>query len=110
MSDYTWKQAFKDIPKTVKEGFINAYNYWRNASLRMWVAEILWLIILVTMFYFGVYSIIDFYSSTIIDPNSGLGWFITFLPLYFVAAIFAVHAVFSTLVKAVFMWLDRRPK
>ena len=108
MSEYTWKDALKDVPKTFKQGCINGYNYWRVASLRMWVAEILWLIILVAMFYYGAHGIVGFFKTTTIDPNSGLGWFVSFLPLYFVAVLFAVHAVFSRIVSAVFMWMDRR--
>lgn len=110
MSEYTWKDALKDVPKTFKEGCINGYNYWRHAALRMWVAEILWLIILVAMFYYGIQGIMLVFKSSL-DPNSALGWFVSFLPLYLIAILFAVHAIFSTLVKAVFMWLDnRKPK
>ena len=108
MSEYTWKQAFKDIPKTFKQGCINCYNYWRNARPREWVAETLWLGILVAMFYYGIYGIIGYYEGTDVDPDSAIGWFISFLPLYFVFAIFFVHWIYSSIVKTVFDWMDNR--
>ncbi len=101
--------TIKEVLAYGAKGLRNGYNYWRDASLRMWVAEILWLTIVVAMFYYGIQGIMLVFSSGL-DPNSALGWFVSFLPLYFVAVLFAVHAVFSTLVKAVFMWMDRRPK
>ncbi len=110
MSDYTWKQAFKDIPKTFKQGCINTYNYWRKASLRMWVAETLWLIILVAMFYYGLYGTIEFFHTTTINPHSALGWFVSFLPLWLVFGIFIVHWIFSSAVRIVFKWLDGKPE
>ena len=108
MSEFTWTQVFKDIPKNFKEGCVNAYNYWRNAPLRQWVAEITWLSILVAMFYYGIYGIIGFFETTQLDPDSAMGWFVSFLPVYFVVAIFAVHAAYSTIVKTVFIWMDNR--
>ena len=103
--------TIKEVLAYGANGLRNGYNYWRHASLRMWVAEIFWLIIVVAMFYYGIQAIMNVYEGSGIDPNSVLGWFISFLPLYFVALLFAAHAMFSTLVKAVFMWLDnRKPK
>ena len=100
------KLTFKSVIAYGVDGCVGVYNYWRKASLRMWVAETLWLIILVAMFYYGVYGIIDFFSTTELDPNSALGYFVSFLPLWFVFAVFIVHWGFSSLVKVVFDWMD----
>lgn len=103
----TWREIFKGMPAYMAEGFRKSVAYWRKASLRMWVAEILWLIILVAMFYYGAYGIVNYYESvTNIDPNSAFGWFISFLPIYFIFVIFIVHWMFSSLVSTVFKLMD----
>ena len=99
MSEYTWKQGFKDIPKTFKQGCKNGYTYWSKAPLWAWIAETSWLIILVAMFYYGIYGIVGYYEGTDVDPNSATGWFISFLPIYFVFSIFIVHWLYGMLVK-----------
>lgn len=110
MSDdaLSWKEVFKGMPAYIANGCRGVYTYWRNAPLREWVAETLWLGILAVMFYYGIYGTIDFYSTTTIDPHSALGWFVSFLPLWFVFAIFIVHWMFSSLVAAVFKWMDNK--
>lgn len=102
----TLREIFKSMPAYIADGFCGAYNYWRQAPLRMWVAETLWLTILVVMFYYGIYGTIGLFETTTIDRNSALGWFISFLPLWFVFAILMVHWMFSSLVKIVFEWMD----
>lgn len=102
----TFKTEMKAIPPYLADGCRSFYDYWHKASLRMWVAEILWLAILVAMFYYGIYGTIGFFETTTLDPHSALGLFMSFLPLWFVFAIFMAHWGFSSLVKTIFDWMD----
>ncbi len=105
---FGWREVLKGMPAYLADGCRGVYKYWRNAPLREWVAETIWLAILVAMIYYGVYGTIEFFSTTTINPHSSLGWFVSFLPLWFVFAIFIVHWAFSSLVATVFKWMDNR--
>ena len=106
MNWQTFKTEMKAIPPYLADGCRSFYDYWRKASLRMWVAETLWLTILVAMFYYGIYGTIEFVKTATIVPDSALSFFLSTLPLWFVLAIFMAHWGFSSLVKTIFGWMD----
>jgi len=105
MSDYTWKQAAKDAPAYLKQGCINVFNYWRNAPPREWVAETIWLAIVVSIFYYGINGVMagmEWASNAGVDPNGPVGILLTFAPLILVFIIFFANWIYSGVVRFIF--------
>ena len=109
MSEYTWKQAAKDAPAYLKQGCINVFNYWREAPPREWVAETIWLAILVSIIYYGVHGIIyamHAASDAGVNPNGPIGILLTFAPLILVFIVFFANWLFSGLVRFILTKMD----
>lgn len=107
----TWLEVFKGMPAYTAENFRLFVAYWKAAPAREWIVETLWLIILVSMFYYGVHGTIyamHTASDAGVDPNGPIGWLLTFAPFILVFAIFMVHWAFSSGVRILFNWLDNR--
>ena len=108
---FTWKDAFLGMPAYIAEGFRGMVTYWRNAPPREWVAEAIWLGILVALFYYGIHGIMyamHTASDMGVDPNGPIGWLLTFSPIIFVFVLFSVQSVFSGICRIIFKWQDEQ--
>lgn len=106
----SWLDVIKGMPAYTAENFRLFVAYWRAASLREWIVETLWLIILVSMFYYGAHGVVytmHTASDAGVNPNGLIGILLTFSPFILVFGIFAVHWLFSSIVEIVFKWMDR---
>ncbi len=71
-----------------------------------WLAQILWLIIFVSTFVYGINWVINFYETTTIDPNSVLGVLATFIIFVPIAALFLFHWLYGKILTTFFGFKD----
>ena len=78
---------------------------WNYAPWYEWVAQITWLAILVSSFYYGVHGVVFLlhYASEIgVDPNGAVGILLTFVIFLPVIAIFLAHWLYRKLIRFLF--------
>jgi len=102
----TWK-SFKEYSVNT---WIEFYTTWRYAPWYEHVAQITWLVILVSLFYYGahgVVSILHYASDAGVDPNGAIGILLTLVIFLPVIAIFVAHWLYGKLMRAIFSLIDK---
>ena len=97
----TW-ESFKEYNREV---WLEFYMRWNYAPWYEWVAQITWLAILVSIFYYGTHGIISlmhYASDTGVDPDGAVGILLTFVIFLPVIAIFVAHWLYGKLIRFIF--------
>lgn len=97
----TW-ESFKEYNR---EAWLEFYIKWNYAPWYEHVAQITWLAILVSLFYYGAHGVIFLlhYASDIgVDPNGIVGVLLTFAIFLPVIAIFLAHWLYGKLIRFLF--------
>ena len=97
----TWA-SFKEYNREV---WLEFYMRWNYAPWYEWVAQITWLAILVSLFYYGVHGVIFLLHSASdagVDPNGPIGILLTFGIFLPVVAIFVAHWLYGKIVGFIF--------
>lgn len=102
----TW-ESFKEYNR---EAWLEFYMRWNYAPWYEWVAQITWLAILISLFYYGahgVVSILDYASDAGILENSLFGVLLTFAIFLPVIAIFVAHWLYGKLIRFIFNYFAK---
>lgn len=104
---HEWKQAFKDMPAYIANGFRETCAWWAKAHPVLWVLQIVYLAIFIATFYFVVTYTVNVVESTTMPPKATFDfWWIAFTPLTQVGTIFLVQGIFSKFAKTVIKTFD----
>ena len=96
MTDYSWKQAFKDMPAYIADGFRDLCAYWKAAHPVLWTLQIVYLIILVSVFYFVTTYTVEILESDVMPAKTTIDfWWIILTPFTQVGLIILVWRLFT---------------
>ena len=102
----TW-ESFKEYNR---DAWLEFYMRWNYAPWYEWVAQITWLAILVSLFYYGVQGVIfslHYASGAGVDPNGLVGALMTFVIFLPVVAIFVAHWLYGKLIRFLFRCFNK---
>ena len=97
----TWK-SFKEYNR---EAWLEFYMRWNYAPWYEWAAQITWLAILVSLFYYGTHGVIflmHYASDAGVDPNGPVGILLTFGIFLPVVAILVAHWLYRKIIRFLF--------
>ena len=106
MSDYSlkhsWKQAFKDAPAYLANGISESWAWWKKAHPILWVLQIIYLILLVTTFWFVVTYSVSILENDVMPAKSSIDfWWIMLTPITQVGTLFLLWGICGKFAKFV---------